>query len=225
MILNSSYYSVHSQMHEFGTFLGGSNFIGDIGSSSYIKPNSFSFGLIYKWNLTTRYSLRVSYFNSNIKGDDFKSQNLNRSLRAYKFSNKINEFSSGIEFNFFDFNLHDEQIYFTPYIFTGINYFSYSLKKMNFTTLISEEYDKELNFALPIVFGLKSNLSTNLIFAVEIGFRYSFTDNIDASNPIKEYSQNNNLKFGNIRNKDWYTFSGITISYTFGRIPCYCKEK
>ena len=39
---------------------------------------------------------------------------------------------------------------------------------MNFTTLISEEYDKELNFALPIVFGLKSNLSTNLIFAVEI---------------------------------------------------------
>ena len=45
MILNSSYYSVHSQMHEFGTFLGGSNFIGDIGSSSYIKPNSFSFGL------------------------------------------------------------------------------------------------------------------------------------------------------------------------------------
>ena len=37
--------------------------------------------------------------------------------------------------------------------------------------------------------------------------------------------KNNNLKFGNIRNKDWYTFSGITISYTFGRIPCYCKEK
>ena len=94
-------------MHEFGTFLGGSNFIGDIGNSSYVKPNSFSFGLIYKWNLTTRYSLRVSYFNSNIKGDDFKSQDPNRSLRSYKFSNKINEFSSGIEFNFFDFNLHD----------------------------------------------------------------------------------------------------------------------
>ena len=86
-------------------------------------------------------------------------------------------------------------------------------------------YDKELNFALPIIFGLKSNLSTSLIFAAEVGFRYTFTDNIDASNPIKEYSQNDDIKFGNTRNKDWYAFSGISISYTFGRIPCYCKEK
>ena len=33
----------------------------------------------------------------------------------------------------------------------------------------------------------------------------------------------NSMSFGN-DNNDWYIFSGITISFTFGDLPCYCKE-
>ena len=59
-------------MHEFGLFVGGSNFIGDIGGTEFIKPSSTSFGLIYKWNITTRYSLRASYKLSRLNSNFFQ---------------------------------------------------------------------------------------------------------------------------------------------------------
>ena len=31
-------------------------------------------------------------------------------------------------------------------------------------------------------------------------------------------------KFGNTNNKDWYVFTGFTLTYTFGNKPCYCRE-
>ena len=34
----------------------------------------------------------------------------------------------------------------------------------------------------------------------------------------------NGNEFGNINNNDWYVFTGLTISFTFGDLPCYCKE-
>lgn len=212
-------------MHEFGLFVGGSNFIGDIGSTEFIKPSSSSIGLLYKWNVTTRYSLRASFMSSKLVASDNRSKDINRVSRDFNFKNNIQEFSTGIEFNFFDFNLHDEQMYYSPYIYTGINYFKYSLLKMNFSSKIAEKYDEEWNFALPIILGIKTNFSPDFVVGIEFGFRYTLTDNIDSSNPIKEYSESKDLEFGNLSNKDWYTFSGITFSYTFGRMPCYCKEK
>ena len=31
------------------------------------------------------------------------------------------------------------------------------------------------------------------------------------------------VRFGNFNNNDWYVFSGFTLTYTFGRKPCYCN--
>ena len=70
--------------------------------------------------------------------------------------------------------------------------------------------------------GVKSNITKHLILGAEIGARYTFTDNIDGSNPDNENLQT--LKFGNINNNDWYLFSGFTLTYTFGEKPCYCAD-
>jgi hypothetical protein len=59
---------------------------------------------------------------------------------------------------------------------------------------------------------------------LEIGARYTLSDNLDGSAPETEASIPNNLKFGNLQNNDWYVFTGLTISFTFGDLPCYCKE-
>ena len=53
-----------SQIHEMGMFLGGSNTISDLGSTHFIYSNSPAFGLIYKWNITTRYALRARFITS-----------------------------------------------------------------------------------------------------------------------------------------------------------------
>jgi hypothetical protein len=68
--------------------------------------------------------------------------------------------------------------------------------------------------------GMKSNISPHIILALEVGARYTFTDNLDGSNPKDESL----TKFGNINNNDWYVFSGLSLTYTFGNKPCYCEE-
>jgi hypothetical protein len=76
--------------------------------------------------------------------------------------------------------------------------------------------------AIPMTVGLKSTLLPNLILAFEVGARYTFTDNLDGSNPKDKNSEA--LQFGNINSNDWYVFSGFTLTYTFGNKPCYCTQ-
>jgi len=72
-----------------------------------------------------------------------------------------------------------------------------------------------------MVLGFKTTLTNHIILAAEIGARYTFTDEIDGSVPDAAY-RIPNYSFGNLNNNDWYTFTGITLTYTFGRKPCYC---
>jgi len=215
-----------AQYHEMGLFLGASNYIGDIGSDYYIMPTKSAIGLVYKWNLTTRYSIRFSAINTSLKSTDYRASDLNRFGRAYSFENNLNEGSLGIEFNFVDFNLHEEQTNFSPYLYLGVSYIKFNEFYYN-SSLIPVakpiEYEKGESFAIPVIFGIKTNPSPYLILGLEIGARYALTDNLDGSSP-KEDIGVDYFSFGNNNNNDWYIFSGITISFTFGDLPCYCKE-
>jgi hypothetical protein len=71
-----------------------------------------------------------------------------------------------------------------------------------------------------MVLGFKTTFTDKLILGVEVGARYTFSDGIDGSFPNN--TENQSLQFGNINNNDWYVFSGITLTYTFGLNPCYC---
>ena len=157
---------------------------------------------------------------STITGADIDSEVPNRYLRGYKFKNNIKEFSAGLEFNFFDFNLHDSKRKITPYIYSGVTVFIYDeLYVGNGET----KFDfLSYSYAIPMVVGVKTNFAENFILGVEVGARYTFTDNLDGSNPKNKNLQA--LKFGNINSNDWYVFSGFTLTYTFGEKPCYCAD-
>ena len=58
----------HSQIYEVGMFAGGSNFIGDVGATDYIAPNTPAFGLLLKWNRSPRHSWRVSLIYADLEG-------------------------------------------------------------------------------------------------------------------------------------------------------------
>jgi len=213
--------TVNAQIHEIGVFLGGSNYIGDVGPTNYIAPNEFAYGLLYKWNKSPRHSWRISYNQAKITSLDSNSDSPGRTQRDYNFENNIKEVSLGLEFNFFDFNLHDFEPKITPYVFSGISYFGYNeLFYINGEQKI--DY-KSSALAIPMTVGIKTNLLGHFIVGVEVGARYTFTDNIDGSNP-----KNKNLsplKFGDRNSNDWYVFSGFTLTYTFGNKPCYCVNK
>uniref|UniRef100_UPI00404B443A type IX secretion system protein PorG n=1 Tax=Flavobacterium sp. TaxID=239 RepID=UPI00404B443A len=209
-----------AQINELGVFLGGINYIGDVGPTDYISPNESAFGIIYKWNRSTRHAYRFSYFQGNISSKDLDSKVSSRNLRGYQFKNSIKEFSAGLEFNFLEFDLHDSKNTTTPYVFTGINYFIYDeIYILNNKSSVDYTHG---SFAIPMVVGLKTKIFNNFIIGAEIGARYTFTDNLDGSNPKNDNFET--LRFGNLNSKDWYVFSGFTLTYTFGENPCFCSE-
>ena len=217
-----------AQFHEIGVFLGGSNYIGDVGTDRYLDPNELAYGVIYKWNVTERYSFRGGFTFTTLKENEFNNNEISRFRRSYKVENSLQEFTGGIEINFKEFNLHDPKLSFTPYIFYGLSYFRYDqfyLTPNGPTSSPSyNNFGKDEEVALPLIIGFKVNPNPFFVIGFEIGARYSLTDNLDGSNPQNQFANNIEYKFGNIANNDWYIFTGITISFTFGDLPCYCKE-
>lgn len=212
--------TLEAQIHEIGVFLGGSNYIGEIGKTTYIAPNEMAFGILYKWNRSPRHSWRVSYTQSKITADDKKSSEPARQERDYDFENSIKEVSLGLEFDFLDFNLHDSNPKITPYVYSGLSYVRYEgLYFINGNAKIDQTYG---SIAIPMTIGVKAKLMDHIILGFEAGARYSFKDDLDGSNPSN--AKYESLKFGNINSNDWYVFTGFTLTYTFGNKPCFCSD-
>lgn len=207
----------HGQTYEIGAFGGGLNNIGDVGRTNFILPSGPAFGGIFKWNKSKRYAWRVSALYGEFTADDSKSSFSSRQQRDYSIENSVLEFSLGLEFNFVEYNLHKLGPAFTPYLYTGVTYFRYDFNYFD-AQQVQDFGQKDGTFAIPMTVGAKYRLNQFLILGAEIGARYTFTDNLDGSNP--EGSNFEQFRFGNILSDDWYVFSGLTLTYTFGRKPC-----
>ncbi|MBT8245017.1 MAG: hypothetical protein HKP48_02290 [Winogradskyella sp.] len=212
--------TTNAQIYEFGIFAGGSNFIGDVGATNYISPNQVALGAIVKWNRSPRHAFRASVIFSELKGIDSKSDDPRRIQRGYEFSNGILEFSAGLEFTFFDWDLHDASSKGTPYLYTGITTAGHDNFYFDNNGTLTSENTTSWAWGIPMVLGYKVLLNPYIIIAAEVGARYTFTDEIDGSIPDADFREQ--FSFGNINNNDWYMFTGITLTYTFGQKPCYC---
>lgn len=211
---------VKAQINELGIFLGGGNYIGDVGPTDYIKPNELAIGAMYRWNRSPRHSWRFSIVHSKITSRDEDSDVPSRFQRDLDFENSVTEFSGGLEFSFFDFNLHELERSFTPYVYTGLSYFLYNEMVYDGPTAKNDYLAGAL--AIPMTVGVKTNILPKWVLGLEVGARYTFSDNLDGSNPKDE-----NLaaaRFGNLNSKDWYVFTGFTLTYTFTEKPCYCAD-
>lgn len=207
----------NAQTYEIGLFGGGVNMIGDVGRTNYVLPSGIAYGGVFKWNKSKRYAWRASIYKGNYVADDTKSSQLSRQQRGFRVENSILEYSAGLEFNFVEYNLHKLGPAFTPYIYTGLTYFRYDFYYID-AQQVQDIGQKDGSFAIPMTVGAKYRLSQFLILGAEIGARYTFVDNLDGSNP--ENSNFEQFRFGNFLSDDWYVFSGVTLTYTFGRKPC-----
>lgn len=213
--------SAQSQIYEVGFFLGSSNFIGDVGSTKYIDPNNPAFGGVLKWNRSPRHSFRFTAMFSKLEGIDANSSDPRRIERNYEFENNIFEVSAGMEFTFFDFDLHSVGNKSTPYLATGISAGKYSNLFFDGNGVRTSENTKSWAYGIPMILGFKTTTTDDLILAVEVGVRYTFSDEIDGSVPDASFREQ--FSFGNTNSNDWYVFTGITLTYTFGQRPCYCS--
>ncbi len=210
-----------AQIYEVGIFAGGSNFIGDVGATNYISPNDVALGAILKWNRSPRHSWRLSVIYADLEGVDSKSDDPRRNERDYSFDTNLLEISAGMEFTFFDFNLHESGTKFTPYMYTGISTALHDNYYFEADGTYTNEGTESWAFGIPMILGAKTNISNHFILGFEVGARYTFSDELDGSVPDDPNIES--LSFGNTNSNDWYVFTGFTLTYTFGQRPCYCN--
>ncbi len=237
-----------AQRHEIGLFLGGANAIADIGNETFVTPTEMAVGGFYKRNLNERYSLRLNAAFGKLKMKDAESEEQYKIDRNLTRTNYVGEGSLIFEFNFFDFNGIHRNAH-TPYLFAGIGGFSYKKQDLSIDLSANELGGTDIittatsgyDFAAVIPFGVgyKYKFNYNWIIGAEIGFRSTFTDNLDKGDPdiainvlddsltqneidVIERQIMDTYKIGNRNSNDWYVFTGLTLAYTFGRPPCYC---
>jgi len=203
-----------AQINEIGFFIGGTNYVGDIGQTTYVNPNKLGGALLYKYNYNPRIAYRATYSYLPIQGNDANSNNAYRAASNRRFTNTIHEMALGLEFNFRNYNLATHNQRTTPYLlveFVGLNY--QTAKAVTNTTQV--HLKSKTTFAVPIGLGVKGGLGNGFAYALETKARYTFEDDLDYSTarfPI--------LNFGGTK-KDWYFFTGFSIVYIFGRPACY----
>jgi hypothetical protein len=179
-----------AQIHEVGVFLGGSNYIGDVGRTDFVSPNQPAYGVMYRWNKSPRHSWRISYVQSKITGNDLDSNVPGRYNRGYNFENNISEISAGLEFNFFDFNLHEFGFKLTPYVYSGLSYTNY--EELYFANGVAKKDTDSHAYALPMIIGIKTNITPNLLCPIYAGRLSNFGSNF--YNKMKEESQDRRMK-------------------------------
>jgi hypothetical protein len=246
----------YSQTAEVGVFGGLSYYLGDLNPGIHFLLSKPAWGFLARVNLDSRWTVRGDFYRGNVKGDDRTGQT--NSLRNLRFNSKITDIAAIAEFNFFDYMTGSRKNILTPYIFIGIGMVIFNpeadgvkLKDVG-TEGQNIGFDGRtpyslVAFTIPFGVGFKYSLNKRFSLTGEWGMRKAFTDYIDdvsttyyldgttitapeelLSDPTRIHQPMQER--GNPTTRDWYNFSGVTLTYKFrlynkNKCPNEWKEK
>jgi hypothetical protein len=234
---------VLSQTMEIGIYGGGSYYLGDLNPGKHFLKTQISYGILARYNIDTRWALKISAYRGKVKGNSQSSNFLPD--RNLSFESPVTDISATAEFNFLKYFTGSRRDLISPYIYTGISAFFYdpvanghSLRSLGTEgQQIGYEGRKpysNVSLAIPFGLGVKISLARNLGMTFFWEMHKTFTDylddvsqtyylnsqNINPNNPdevLSDPSLNHQpgMERGNPKNQDWYSFTGLTVTYKF----------
>jgi|TARA_B110000914_G_C15333818_1_gene385962 hypothetical protein len=219
LILSSS--PIKGQFLEPGISLGLNSYSGDLNRGYSPFPGSFGYEIFNRFNMSSHQSYKISYKRGLIAGKDNINDALSKN-RDMWFKSKFSEISAKIEYNFLDYFDEISRENFTPYLFFGVG--STFIKNTNERNTKLNNKNKMI-ISIPFGTGIKYLIKNTFSIALEFEIKKTFYDEIDIiSGPSTTSSTLSNLsknyQYGNLNDKDFYYFTGISISYIFYKIPC-----
>jgi len=183
---------------DYGIFGGVTSYIGDINPTRLLYSPGPAGGMFLRFNLHPRQSIKASVLLGSLSANDLDFNNDFQKARAASFSGYVGEGALQFEFNFLPFTTQGNHWAFTPYLAGGLGIAFINTKAFTYVPCI------------PFTFGLKMNIYKNLGLEAEYGFRKTFYDNFDG---LKDLVAPTDVAW--IHNNDWYTFTGIAVSWKF----------
>jgi len=212
ILLTINTYDTFSQISEIGFGIGGLTYTGDLQRGYNIANNRPALTAFFRSNLSDVVSLKIGLTGGILKDSDDNPIDQQAALRNESFDILLAEVATTIEYHFLDFRSEHTYLRWSPYFFTGIGIFTFS-----------GEGEKNAQFsnvqlAIPIGVGFKYNLNPKYQLGLEWGIRktfFDYLDNISGGDILKK-----STPFGNESDDDLYYFLGLSITYSFYKIPC-----
>ncbi len=209
--------NVHAQRrnYDYGILVGTAQYNGDVNMTKpYYSPQPAA-SFIFRKNYNPHYSLRFNATFALLRANDANFDNTYQQNRNYFFKDtKIMEFSSILEYNFFEVNNKKKEKNLSPYVVFGLG-------MMYIENSTWYEF-----FNIPMGLGIKYKLLPRLELRGEWVFRKTFTDKLDqlayqANDGYLEYQQ-----ISCKETNDWFSILGISLLFNISEdeIPCPVYE-
>lgn len=239
-------YRSSSQDIEVGLYGGASYYLGDLNPGMHFQNTQIAYGVLARYNIDTRWAVRLSGYRGKVRGTAAQSNFLPD--RGLAFTSNITDISAVAEFNFLDYFIGSRRSYISPYIFAGFSVFFFKptsggvalqplgTEGQNIGYEGRKPYSL-VGFSVPFGLGVKISLARRLGLTVFWEMHKTFTDYLDdvsktyylsgpainpddpeqyLSDPAMDHQPG--MQRGNSRNWDWYSFSGITLTYRFSLV-------
>ena len=246
--------SSQSQTMEVGLLGGGSYYLGDLNPGKHFMNTQLLYGALIRYNLDTRWAVKVSVARGKIKGNSAQSSFLPD--RNLQFESPITDISAVAEFNFFSYFIGSKYNSISPYIYAGIGCFFFEPVSggQRLRAVGTEGQNVGYNgrkpyspfgLGIPMGLGVKYSLSKAIGISVFWELHKTFTDylddvsttyylvgpSIDSNDPgqvLSDPGRNHQpgMQRGNSENNDWFAFFGLSVTYKFNIVSSRkCKEK
>ncbi|GAB3543849.1 hypothetical protein GCM10027577_13330 [Spirosoma fluminis] len=203
-------FSAQAQKIEVGGGLGGMLYKGDVLPALnplYYGPAA---GLFFRYNASRSFSIRAGMATGVLRGEDRASNDPLRQARNYAFRTTLGEATVDLEYNFLNYKLQPKARNWTPYVFAGVGLSNFKNSVIKARGI--------LNFPLGI--GVKYEINRPWSVGLEFGTRFTRNDYLDGLGERTFGVTTNKLAQGNPALSDSYTYTAVTLSYTFYRIVC-----
>lgn len=257
--------TIQAQFIEIGGFGGVFSFNGDVNKGNVFTNTNATFGGFFRYNIHPHFAVSFGFLKGTLEAKDRSSEWLHIRERNLSFKSDLLEFSLIPEINILPFYPKKSVQVFAPYLGIGIALIHFNpttkyngqwveLQKIGTEGQGLSGYSKPydlLQFVIPLLFGLKYSIGGRLNIAIEIGYRFTFTDYLDdvstvfvsprelskngdlavaLSNRTEEYTgvTANNLvgtRRGNSNNNDGYLALGVRVSFSLYGKKVYKKKE
>ena len=202
--------SAQAQKIEVGGGLGGMLYKGDV--SPALNPRFYrpAANLFVRYNASRSFSMRAGLGIGSIGATDRISRDPFQQTRGYSFRSSISEATFDIEYNFLNYKLLPKAKNWTPYVFGGVGLSSFRNPVVRARGII--------NF--PLGLGVKYEINRPWSVGLEFGTRFMKHDYVDGLGERTYGITTNKVAQGNPVLRDSYTYTALTVSYTFYKIVC-----